>query len=241
MSLYRSVCGTDAACSSNTIRDSISRVGSVRTEVVQFVGFGGLATSLAPGRGTYGLVRSAAFQGCKDRRKILKWRHMRAFSGSVSEWCGRADAARKPPQHPPSDRAASARTQAASAPASARAWRPGSIRLASGQHPLGVRAASVSVGRLPARGSRAASAAPLSGAAPRLCGRFLSHQGVIREKPGEPGHRNIGRGSCRSALADGVERPGQQQSGTRLTPALGGGLSREDPPARTGPQRARGL
>jgi hypothetical protein len=26
---------------------------------------------------------------------------------------------------------------------------------------------------------------------------------VIR-KPGEPGHRNIGRGSCRSALADGV-------------------------------------
>jgi hypothetical protein len=25
-------------------------------------------------------------------------------------------------------------------------------------------------------------------------------------KPGEPAHRNIGRGSCRSALADGVER-----------------------------------
>ena len=25
-------------------------------------------------------------------------------------------------------------------------------------------------------------------------------------KPGEPGHRNIGRGSCRSALADGVGR-----------------------------------
>ena len=121
-------------------------LGSVRTEVVHFVGFGGPATSLAPGRGTYGLVRSAAFQGCKDRRKILKWRHMRAFSGSVSEWCGRADAARKPPQHPPSDRAASARTQAASAPASA--WRPGSIRLASGQHPLGVRAASASVGRM---------------------------------------------------------------------------------------------
>ena len=30
---------------------------------------------------------------------------------------------------------------------------------------------------------------------------------VIREgKPGKPGHRNIGRGSFRSALADGVER-----------------------------------
>ena len=27
-----------------------------------------------------------------------------------------------------------------------------------------------------------------------------------RGKPGEPGQRNIGRGSCRSALADGVER-----------------------------------
>jgi hypothetical protein len=25
-------------------------------------------------------------------------------------------------------------------------------------------------------------------------------------KPGEPGHRSIGRGSCRSALADGVDR-----------------------------------
>ena len=41
-------------------------------EVGRFVGCGGLAKSLAPGRGTYGLVRSAAFQGCKDRRKILK-------------------------------------------------------------------------------------------------------------------------------------------------------------------------
>ena len=102
--------------------------------MVQFVGCGGLATSLAPGGGTYGLVRSAAFQGCKDRRKILKWRHMRAFSGSVSEWCGRADAARLLPQQPPSGRAAAARTQAAAAPAAA--WRPGSIRLAAGQHPL---------------------------------------------------------------------------------------------------------
>ena len=102
-------------------------------EVGRFVGCGGLAKSLAPGRGTYGLVRSAAFQGCKDRRKILKWRHMRAFSGSVSEWCGRADAARLLPQQPPSGRAAAARTQAAAAPAAA--WRLGSIRLAAGQHP----------------------------------------------------------------------------------------------------------
>ena len=117
-------------------------LGSVRTEVVRFFGCGGLATFLAPGRGTYGSVWSAAFQGCKDRRKILKWRHMRAFSGSVSEWCGRADAARMLPQQPPSDRAASARTQAAAAPAAA--WRPGSIRLAAGQHPLGGRAASAS-------------------------------------------------------------------------------------------------
>ena len=119
--------------------------------MVHFVGFGGPATSLAPGRGTYGLARSAAFQGCKDRRKILKWRHMRAFSGSVSEWCGQAEAARKPPRLPPSDRPASARTQAASAPASA--WRPGGFRLASGRLPLSVRAASVSVRRKP-RGSR---------------------------------------------------------------------------------------
>ena len=92
---------------------------------------GDLATFLAPGRGTYGLIPSAAFQGCKDRRKILEWRHMRAFSGSVSEWCGRADAARLLPQQPPSGRAAAGRTQAAAAPAAA--WRPGRIRLAAGQ------------------------------------------------------------------------------------------------------------
>jgi len=42
----------------------------------------------------YGSVWSAAFQPCKKRGKILKWRQMRAFSGSVSEWCGRAVAAR---------------------------------------------------------------------------------------------------------------------------------------------------
>ena len=42
----------------------------------------------------YGSVWSAAFQPCKKRAKILKWRQMRAFSGSVSEWCGRAVAAR---------------------------------------------------------------------------------------------------------------------------------------------------
>ena len=93
----------------------------------RFFGCGGLATFLAPGRGTYGFVRSAAFQGCKDRRKILKWRHMRAFSGSVSEWCGRADAARLLPQPPPRAPAASARPPAAAAPAAA--GRPGSIRL----------------------------------------------------------------------------------------------------------------
>ena len=49
-------------------------------------------------------------------------------------------------------------------------------------------------------------------------------------KPGEPGHRNIGRGSCRSALADGVERTPVNSSGTRLTLALGGGLEGPHPP-----------
>ena len=114
--------------------------------MVRFVGRGGLATFLAPGRGTYGLVRSAAFQGCKDRRKILKWRHMRAFSGSVSEWCGRADAARLLPQQPPSGRAAAARTQAAAAPAAAQ--RPGSFRLAAGQHPPRGRTDAAVAGRM---------------------------------------------------------------------------------------------
>ena len=46
-------------------------------------------------------------------------------------------------------------------------------------------------------------------------------------KPGKPGHRSIGRGSCRSARADGVERR-VNSSGTRLTLTLGGGL--EGPP-----------
>ena len=56
---------------------------------------------------------------------------------------------------------------------------PGSIRLGradAARRPRrmlpGGRAASASVGRM-LPGSRAAAAAPLSGAAPRLCGRFL--------------------------------------------------------------------
>jgi hypothetical protein len=171
--------------------------------VVHFVGFGGPATSLAPGRGTYRLARSAAFQGCKDRRKILKWRHMRAFSGSVSE-CGAVERKppgsrrgfrpatgrlppghrQHPPQHPPGVRAASAWRPGGFRLASGRlpfrsggfraasARKPRGFRLASARLPFSVRAASVSVGRKP-RGSRAEAAAPLSGAAPRLCGRFL--------------------------------------------------------------------
>ena len=58
--------------------------------MVRFFRCGGLAPLLAPGRGTYGSVWSAAFQRCKKRAKILKWRQMRAFSNYVSEWCGRA-------------------------------------------------------------------------------------------------------------------------------------------------------
>ena len=44
--------------------------------MVRFFGCGGLAPLLAPGRGTYGSVWSAAFQRCKKRAKILKWRQM---------------------------------------------------------------------------------------------------------------------------------------------------------------------
>ena len=67
----------------------IDTAGSARTGVVQFGGWsGGPATFLAPDRGTYGLVQPAAFHGCKDRRRIVKWWQMRAFSGSVLEWCG---------------------------------------------------------------------------------------------------------------------------------------------------------
>ena len=69
-------------------------LGSARIEVVRFVGCVGLAKFLAPGRNTYGSVWSAAFQPCKKRAKILKWRQIRAFSNYVSEWCGRAVAAR---------------------------------------------------------------------------------------------------------------------------------------------------
>ena len=69
-------------------------LGSARIEVVRFFGCVGLTKILAPGRDTYGSVWSAAFQPCKKRAKILKWRQMRAFSNYVSEWCGRAVAAR---------------------------------------------------------------------------------------------------------------------------------------------------
>ena len=92
-------------------------IGSARTEVVRFFGCGGLTTFLAPGRGTYGSVWSAAFQRCKKRAKILKWRQMRAFSGSVLEWCGRAVPARLLPQEPPSGRTVPASRPNGSCPA----------------------------------------------------------------------------------------------------------------------------
>jgi len=106
-------------------------------------------------------VWSAAFQRCKKRAKILKWRQMRAFSGSVSEWCGRAVAARLLP---------------GSCPVPARflpgGWfLPGSCPVPARFLPDG-RAGTASVGRF-LRRSRAATAAPLLGAAPPLCGRFL--------------------------------------------------------------------
>jgi hypothetical protein len=45
---------------------------------------------------------------------------------------------------------------------------------------------------------------------PRLCNskycKWISVNAGDQGKPGEAGPRNIGRGSCRSALADGVER-----------------------------------
>ena len=43
------------------------QLGSARIEVVQLFGCGGMSTFLAPGRGTYGSVWSAAFQRCKKQ------------------------------------------------------------------------------------------------------------------------------------------------------------------------------
>jgi len=53
-----------------------------------------LETCMATDRGTCGSVRSATFQRCKKRAKNIEMAAMRAFSNSVSEWCGRAVAAR---------------------------------------------------------------------------------------------------------------------------------------------------
>ena len=50
--------------------------------------------------GTCGQPLFSAAKGVQ----ILKWRQMRAFSGSLTEWCGRAVAARLLPQQPPSGR-----------------------------------------------------------------------------------------------------------------------------------------
>ena len=49
---------------------------------------------MATDRGTCGSVRSAAFQRCKKRANNIEMAAMRAFPNSVSEWCGRAVAAR---------------------------------------------------------------------------------------------------------------------------------------------------
>ena len=53
-----------------------------------------LETCMATDRGTCGSVRSAAFQRCKKRANNIEMAAMRAFPNSVSEWCGRAVAAR---------------------------------------------------------------------------------------------------------------------------------------------------
>ena len=61
---------------------------------------------------------------------------------------------------------------------------------------------------------------------------FLSLRRRSRDqgKSGKPGHRSIGRGSCRSARADGVERRSTNSSGTRLTLTLSGRRPRGTPP-----------
>ena len=137
---------------------------SARIEVVRFVEGGGLAPLLAPGRGMYGSVWSAAFQRCKKRAKILKWRQMRAFSGSVSEWCDRAVPARLLPGScpVPAQRPVPARFLPGSCPVPAR-FLPGSCPTA-GQDP-------------PRSGGSCAGAGPsnqprttLGCCTPRLCG-----------------------------------------------------------------------
>jgi len=112
------------------------------------------------------------FSALQKRAKILKWRQMRAFSGSVSEWCGRAVPARFLPGSCP----APARLLPGSCPVPAQ--RPVPARFLPGSCPVPARflpdgrAGIASVGRF-LRRSRAATAAPLLGAAPPLCGRFL--------------------------------------------------------------------
>jgi hypothetical protein len=69
-------------------------VDSARIEVVRFVVCGGLAVFLAPGSDTYGYVWSAAFQPCKKRAKILKWRQMRPCSSDDSDARRRRSASR---------------------------------------------------------------------------------------------------------------------------------------------------
>ena len=109
-----------------------------RSGAIFRVRWSGDVSGARPRHVLYGLVRSAAFQGCKDRRKILKWRGHKAVcgrfqvlfrSGAVERMlpgCCRSSRPaagrlppgprQQPPQQPPSGRAASA-------------WRPGSIRL----------------------------------------------------------------------------------------------------------------
>ena len=58
---------------------------------------------------------SALQKACQN----IEWRQMRAFLGSVLEWCGRAVPARLLPQELPSGRAVPARTPAEAAPATA--------------------------------------------------------------------------------------------------------------------------
>jgi hypothetical protein len=173
--------GTNFFCVTSHLKiDHQTEVGSARMEVVRFVGCGGLATFLAPGRDTYrrtGSVWSAAFQPCKKTCNIIE------MAGKCERlfpiMCRSGVAVRLlpgscpvPARFLPGGRFL---PLPGSCPVPAR-FLPGSCPVPYRFLPDG-RAGTASVGRF-LRRSRAATAAPLSGgcctnAAPApLCGCF---------------------------------------------------------------------
>ena len=154
---------------------------------------------------------------------------MRAFPGSVLEWCGRAVAARLLPQQPPSGWPATGRTLAEAAPAAAPS-RPGNRLKAGQQPPRGRTDAAVASRMLPAVPAWPNGSWPVSERILRPGCRGRVSRVLLRQEPPSRGRswagaalprQGLGR-SCPPEAGAGQEPPSRGRSRAAAAAATAG-------------------